>query len=253
VVGVWSGNTDYQPMREVNGLSGAAPIWHQFMRSVLSDHPPRQFTRPPGLVQVEVCRLSGLLPTQACPYRRLEWFIDGTQPVQADHFYQEVTIDQNTGKLASQATPPAQILRRVVLDLPPQAVPWARSQGLPIYTDLLSSMPGGLSEQSLPGLSAPLAAPDQSLVLLSPPSGGTFRLSPSIDASAQRIRLEAASALELTQVTLWVDDVQISRLENTPYQAWWTLTPGVHRAWAVGTLPDGRQVASPVVSFTVLQ
>jgi hypothetical protein len=59
--------------------------------------------------------------------------------------------------------------------------------------------------------------------------------------------------MELNQVTLWVDDVQISRLDDAPYQAWWTLTPGIHRAWAEGILPDGRQVASPVVSFIVLR
>jgi hypothetical protein len=89
--------------------------------------------------------------------------------------------------------------------------------------------------------------------LLSPASGGIFRLSPTIDANAQRIRLEAASDFDLTQVTLWVDDVQVSRLDNAPYQAWWTLTPGIHRAWAEGILPDGQAVISPVIRFTVLQ
>ena len=253
VVGVWSGNTDYQPMRDVNGLSGAAPIWHQFMRSVLDDRPPQQFTRPPGLVQVEICRLSGLLPTQACPYRRLEWFIDGTQPVELDRFYQEVTVDLNTGKLASQATPPEQSLRRVALDLPPQAYPWARAQGLSLYADLISTALAGRSEQPSPEQSSSQIAPDQSLILLSPASGGIFRLSPTIEAGAQRIRLEAATDLGLTDVTLWVDEAQISRQDSAPFQAWWTLTPGVHRAWAEGLLPDGRTITSPVVSFTVLQ
>ena len=48
VVGVWSGNTNYEPMREVNGLSGAAPIWHQFMRTVLAEQPVHEFVRPTG-------------------------------------------------------------------------------------------------------------------------------------------------------------------------------------------------------------
>ena len=155
VVGVWSGNTDYQPMREVNGLSGAAPIWHQFMRSALAGSPPRQFIRPPGLVQVEVCRLSGLLPTPACPYRRMEWFIAGTQPIQADRVYREVTVDPSTGKLASPATPPTRRLRQVVLDLPPQAYPWARAEGLPLYADLLSPDLNEESSQTTAGLSSP--------------------------------------------------------------------------------------------------
>src|SRR4030067_215708 len=51
VVGVWVGNTDYAPMREVNGLTGAAPIWHQFIRTALTGRPERPFVRPDGLVQ----------------------------------------------------------------------------------------------------------------------------------------------------------------------------------------------------------
>jgi membrane carboxypeptidase/penicillin-binding protein PbpC len=245
-VGVWSGNTDYQPMREVNGLSGAAPIWHQFMRSALSGRPPMGFTRPAGLVQVEVCGLSGLLPTPACPYRQIEWFIPGTQPTQPDAFYRVATIDRSTGGLATEATPTDRRLRRVVLDLPPQAYPWARDQGLPLYADLASPAFAGAQEQSP-------SAPASSLVLLSPSTGGIFRLSPSLAAQAQRLRLEAASTAQLAQVSLWVDGVLISRLDHAPYLAWWELTPGLHQAWAQAMLPDGQQITSPMVSFTVLQ
>ena len=31
VTGVWIGNADYTPMVDTTGLSGAAPIWSQFM------------------------------------------------------------------------------------------------------------------------------------------------------------------------------------------------------------------------------
>ena len=106
VVGVWAGNADYQPMRDVSGVTGAAPIWAQFMRSVLTGTPEREFIRPPGLKQVEVCALSGLLPTPDCPYRRLEWFIEGTQPIQKDTVYRRVTINIRTGGLANADTPP---------------------------------------------------------------------------------------------------------------------------------------------------
>jgi 1A family penicillin-binding protein len=252
VVGVWSGNTDYQPMREVNGLSGAAPIWHQFMRSALAGRPARSFVRPPGLVQVEVCKLSGLLPTPQCPYRRMEWFISGTEPTAPDTFYRQVILDASTGRLATALTPADRRLRRVALDLPPQAQPWARAQGLPLYADLIPA--AALEAQTPPsgGLSSATVSMDQPLVLLSPAPGGLFRLSPVVAGEAQRIRLEAVSLYELTQVMLWVDGAPIIRLENAPYQAWWTLTPGEHRAWAQGTLPDGREVISPEVSFTVL-
>ncbi|MFZ2486620.1 MAG: transglycosylase domain-containing protein [Anaerolineae bacterium] len=37
VAGVWAGNSDGHPMRNTSGLTGAAPIWHDFMEGVLAD------------------------------------------------------------------------------------------------------------------------------------------------------------------------------------------------------------------------
>ena len=64
-VGVWVGNADNTPMKGVSGISGAGPIWHDFMRTVLRERPPLAFTQPEGLVRVEVCADSGLLPMGA--------------------------------------------------------------------------------------------------------------------------------------------------------------------------------------------
>lgn len=36
VAGVWAGNSDGRPMRNTTGLTGAAPIWHDFMEAVLA-------------------------------------------------------------------------------------------------------------------------------------------------------------------------------------------------------------------------
>jgi len=37
VVGVWAGNADGKVMRDVTGVTGAAPIWHDFMEAVMAD------------------------------------------------------------------------------------------------------------------------------------------------------------------------------------------------------------------------
>ncbi|MFO7631921.1 MAG: penicillin-binding transpeptidase domain-containing protein, partial [Caldilinea sp.] len=37
VAGVWAGNNDGRPMRNVTGLTGAAPIWNAFMEAVIAD------------------------------------------------------------------------------------------------------------------------------------------------------------------------------------------------------------------------
>jgi len=63
VAGVWAGNSDGHPMRNVSGVTGAAPIWHAFMEAVLadpsmlamlgapSDPSAWDFIVPPGIVK----------------------------------------------------------------------------------------------------------------------------------------------------------------------------------------------------------
>lgn len=249
VVGVWAGNTNYEPMRGVNGLTGAAPIWHAFMRTVLSGRPPEEFTRPLGLEQADVCALSGLLPGEACPYRKREWFLAGTQPTQTDTYYKPVTLDSATGLLADANTLPERQIRQLALDLPSQAQPWARAEGLLLYQDLIA---GGSS--SVDGASEPPLAVTNNLAglrLVSPSQGGVYLFSSAFDAGAQRIPIEAVGEGSLTEVDLYVDGERLASLSAPPYQVWWPLAPGEHRAWAEGLFQNGERVTSEVVTFRV--
>ncbi|HVA88223.1 MAG TPA: PBP1A family penicillin-binding protein [Chloroflexota bacterium] len=80
VTGVWVGNADNTAMRDVTGISGAAPIWHDFMESALQNLPISDFPRPQGIVDETICPGTGLPPTSACPDRFAEVFIAGAQP-----------------------------------------------------------------------------------------------------------------------------------------------------------------------------
>jgi len=80
VAGVWVGNADNEAMKQVSGVSGAGPIWHDFMEAALQGRPVQDFERPPGLVEVAVCARSGLLPGPDCLHRVRELFIAGTEP-----------------------------------------------------------------------------------------------------------------------------------------------------------------------------
>lgn len=87
-VGVWAGNSDNSPMVDSSGLTGAAPLWHDFveevfasprmlseLREIVGDL-PQTFERPEGIVEAEICRLSSLQePTAECPERQREIFI----------------------------------------------------------------------------------------------------------------------------------------------------------------------------------
>lgn len=243
VVGVWAGNTSYAPMREVDGLTGAAPIWHEFIRAVLSNSKKLDFIQPQGLKQVEICALSGLLPGNSCPYRRLEWFLDGTQPTEEDHFYRWVTLDARTGFPAGAETPLDQRREALALDLPPQAWQWARSQGLVLLADLLgpgASPSEGASAQEFPGLS-----------ISSPADGSQYHLSAFASLESQRIMIQALGSVDLSGVEILVDGQVIEQFNSPPFQTWWTLEPGTHQIWATGVALNGEPITSNIVEITV--
>ncbi len=244
VVGVWAGNASHQAMRQVSGLTGAAPIWHQAMRSILGEQPVSGFTRPPGLVQAEICALSGLVPTPACPYRRREWFITGTQPAATDTIYHAVRLDRDTGRLADSTTPAERVISALALDLPARAQPWARAKGLLLLSDLVAG------ESYTPGEEN--AGPITALLLTSPPDHSVYRLTASLPPASQRILLQAVVPPGLSEVTLWLDGYPLALLTAPPYQAWWTLQAGEHEAWVTGTAENGGSVQSPPVRFNVL-
>lgn len=236
VVGVWVGNSDYKAMKDVTGLTGAAPIWHETIRKVLEGKPKTDFVRPEGLVQAEVCALSGLLPTPDCGHTRTEWFIAGTEPAQPDNLYKRVAVDALTGALADDSTPAERRQTRIVLDLPIAAQPWARAQNLPLLADIPSAGEADAQPQ---------------IALISPHPNSTYRLDPSFDASAQKLLIEAVAGTGIAQVTIWVDGAPLAVLSSPPYRAWWQLSLGEHRFWVTGVTVNGETVASEVIVATV--
>ncbi|NPV75922.1 MAG: hypothetical protein HPY59_06035 [Anaerolineae bacterium] len=104
-VGVWVGNADYTPMVNTTGLTGAAPIWSQFMRSAidrLTGGNPSGFVRPPGVVDKIVCSISGTEPSEWCPSQQTEMFVYDQPPLpKKDDLWQKTQIDTWTGLKSS--------------------------------------------------------------------------------------------------------------------------------------------------------
>lgn len=142
VVGVWVGNTDNTPMKRVSGAVGAAPIFHQIMQIATKDLPPEPFYRPPGIVDVEVCWPSGLLPTPECRETgnvRRDIFFEDAVPTEYDNVWRAFEINKENGKLATPYTPPELRERRIYMILPPVANDWIRENNIPqpprVYDD----------------------------------------------------------------------------------------------------------------------
>jgi len=73
-VGVWVGNFSGQPMRDVSGVSGAAPAWREVMEWLHRDTPSTAPVPPKAVRSERVTFADGVEPG------RVEWFRDDTLP-----------------------------------------------------------------------------------------------------------------------------------------------------------------------------
>jgi penicillin-binding protein 1C len=74
-VGVWVGNASGEPMQNVSGVTGAAPIWAQLVSHLHEGQISRMPEAPKGVIS-QTIRFEGL--TRPEP-ERTEWFIVGTE------------------------------------------------------------------------------------------------------------------------------------------------------------------------------
>jgi penicillin-binding protein 1C len=77
-VGVWVGNVTGEPMRNVSGVTGAAPVWLEVMARLHEKTPSEAPPPPPGLARREVAFTGAVEPA------RREWFSEGTEPAAPD-------------------------------------------------------------------------------------------------------------------------------------------------------------------------
>lgn len=129
-VGVWVGNADYTPMVNTTGLSGAAPIWANFMKYAiprLTNNAPTQFSRPDGIVEKIICSTSGTEPSSWCANQQTELFAYDQPPQPAsEDLWAEVKIDPWSGYISSSECPGARAEIFVLNVKDQKAIDWIR-------------------------------------------------------------------------------------------------------------------------------
>ena len=102
VIAVWIGNFDGKSDPILVGRKAAAPLFFSIARqlpqsatvpAILAAHPPPSL----HLRQIEVCAVSGDIPTPQCPRTTTTWFIPGTSPIHSCSIHRRIPIDVATG------------------------------------------------------------------------------------------------------------------------------------------------------------
>lgn len=142
-IGVWIGYSQ----AGLGGILAEIPagLWHAMMQFASNPLPVQEFEVPTGISLVQVCDPSGLLVTPLCPAIVQEVFMSGNEPTQFDNLFQKISVNHETGLLATIFTPSDMVEEKVYLVVPPQATAWAEEAGLPIppvtYDDIYISPP----------------------------------------------------------------------------------------------------------------
>lgn len=130
VVGVWLGRPDDQATAVRDGGYGsAAQLWNRVMIAALQNlGSPSAFANPPGLIQQQVCILTGTLPPSGCTGLRTELFLDSQRPPGPEQaFVQQVNIDTWTGYISNEFCPDNREARTYLNITDPTAISWLNS------------------------------------------------------------------------------------------------------------------------------
>jgi len=234
-VAVWVGNFDGSPMSGVSGVTGAGPLFHDVMVAaarLFPDDEAATFERPEGLVDVEICPLSGGRPTAACPHRRTEILPRGVE-LSPCSMHERVRVDQRNGLRAGLACPDAVTEERVVEVYPPELVSWAENARRPLA-------PRGSSPF------CPTDEPDRAsgrVRIAFPPDGARFVRDAGLAApEAIHVRVDAPRGAREVRLSL---DGRVFRLAP-PFEHVVPLVAGTHTLSA-----DADGVASERVTFSV--
>jgi penicillin-binding protein 1C len=106
-VGVWIGNADYTPMRNISGVTGAAPLWSDVMQWEINRSfggNPSNFVRPDTVEDHTICTISGTKPSGRCPSEKTEIFVQGQPPLpETEDLWREIEVDTWTNLRAGSA------------------------------------------------------------------------------------------------------------------------------------------------------
>ena len=121
---VWVGFDDNRELN-LEGAKSALPIWTEFMKRALEFKEyknAKPFNAPEGIVTLDIDPLSGQPATAACPSRRQEVFIAGTQPLDSCRLHGggQPGVTHVSGWETQPPTPQASP-QTVTLNQPPQS------------------------------------------------------------------------------------------------------------------------------------
>jgi penicillin-binding protein 1C len=244
-VGVWVGNFDGSPMREVSGITGAGPIFHAIMEAVFAQHPDASMLasmgvqdnngidKPDDIQHVEICPLSGQARGPDCPQSIWE-YVPSKVTLPQCRWHRKLPLDRGNGLLAGPDCPTGKLTEQLFEVFPPEYAAWAKSQGRALP-------PESYSPNCPEAPSVVEQGAESSLRITEPADGARYVIDPERPLKLQQLAVTVLAPATIREVSLEVDGVGLGQARR-PFEFHWQLHAGHHRLVAVDS--SGRRSAA---------
>ncbi len=240
-VAVWTGNFDGRPTSGITGGWAAAPIAGEILERLHRSSPPSPFRRPPGIVSVKVCGISGMSPGPGCVHVTTEKFLRGAEPAEECSLHasrREAHVLPNVYARWVSERARRGAAGRFILEDGLDPAPFDPHPSEEIQAEIAD--PGLLPNQarlrladedpgpgSPPGTAARRGRNDAlpQVEIAYPLPRDRFVLDRSQPAPS--IRLDAVIAARAPYVDWYIDGRHYAQV-GPPYSVYWTLFPGLH-------------------------
>ena len=225
-IAIWVGNFNGQATAGVSGAQAAGPILIDILNELYPNGFSSPFSKPEGVMNMEVCAYSGMKPNKFCPHIKRELFIVGMEPEETCTYHNESGGEHN---------------------LPPQYATWLhgrykkgnegkyRLAGFSRNLDQTFQVKYKINKN----LNRAYPSTDSSIQITNPVNGEIYVLSQN--EGAYEIELDAFSHLPVHEITWYVDGSEFDRA-GPPYKTKWLLSRGIHTITAVGPDHSGDSI-----------
>ncbi len=232
MVGVWVGNNDNSPMKNVtSGVSGAAPIWRRVILEALTKHPATDW-KIPGNVEAKIVDVISGYPEHDGFANRAEYVIKGTLPPLPDPIHRKIKLCRGQEKLAS------------ALDIEKNEFE-EKEYVTPIEDKILGSLPSWKEQnwawaigQGDPKFKPPTEycqGNEELIVRLDSPGDKS-----NLTENEVRVEVRVVSDKVVSKVEIYVDGVWKTSLQERPYKTVIDMSDGKHVIKAKAILEDGK-------------
>jgi len=238
-VGVWVGHDLSQPMRQVSGITGAGPLFHEVMQRAMQGRSGAWAKRPAGLVRKDICPLSGKLRGPYCETGVSEWVAKGHAPHEKCDFHRAAKVSMCRGQTRT--------LKYVML--PSEYSEWQHSAQLP---DLKQALLQQCDNEAV--LLTDLGREAETfrrLEILEPVGDSIFALDPTIPPDHQQLAIHITRPVNLASIKWQINDEAAGLRQIKPDVWLWPMEKGKTTLKASAVLDDGTRVETDEIAILV--